>query len=49
MMMFVHKYINETQHTIRADGVIEDYCDGSHPLFSKEPNSIQIIAPYDEL
>ena len=49
----VHTQVNQSQHRIRADGVIEYYCDGSrfksHPLFSKEPNSIQIIAHYDEL
>ena len=49
----VRAQVNQSQHSIRADGVIENYCDGSrfksHPLFSKEPNSIQIIAHYDEL
>ncbi len=38
---------------IRSDGKIEDLCDGSlfheHPLFSKDPYGLQIIAYYDEV
>ena len=38
---------------VRSDGLIEDYCDGnrfkSHPLFSKDPRALQIIAFFDEL
>ena len=37
----------------RSDGLKEDYCDGTlfkqHPLFSKDPYALQLIAHYDEL
>ena len=38
------------QHT---NGVLEDYCDGSiykkHPLFSTNPNALQIMFYYDDV
>lgn len=38
---------------IHHDGTIEDFCDGSifreHPIFSTDPNALQIIAYYDEV
>ncbi len=38
---------------IRDGGLIEDFCDGSayknHPIFSKDPYALQIIAYFDEL
>ena len=37
----------------RSDGLLSDYCDGTafaaHPLFSKDPISLQIMIYYDEL
>lgn len=49
----VLQQINESSDHIRQDGLIEDFCDGaifqSHPLFSTDPKSLQIIAYYDEL
>ena len=38
---------------IRNDGIIEDFCDAAtfrnHPLFSQDPEALQIIGYYDEL
>ena len=38
---------------IRNDGIIEDFCDGAtfrnHPLFSQDPEALQIIGYFDEL
>ncbi len=38
---------------IRNDGVIEDFCDANvfknHPLFSRDPEALQIIGYFDEL
>ncbi len=38
---------------IRTDGIIEDFCDAAifknHPLFSQDPEALQIIAYFDEL
>ena len=38
---------------IRNDGIMEDFCDGatfkSHPLFSQDPEALQIIGYFDEL
>ena len=49
----VRQQIIEGHDRIRNDDTLEDYCDGSvyksHPLFSKEVESLQIIAHYDEL
>ena len=49
----VIEQIIQTPQRIRTDGQIEDFCDGtvfsSHPLFSKDPYALQIIAYYDEL
>jgi hypothetical protein len=37
----------------RKDGLITDYCDGYafslHPLFSRDPQALQIILYYDEV
>ena len=37
----------------RSDGLLEDFCDGQlverNPLFSTDPQALQIIAYYDEL
>lgn len=45
--------IEQTPNRIRSDGYIEDFCDGSlfrtHPLFSEYPDSLQILAYYDEV
>lgn len=48
--------LEEVEHTsqrIHKNGMIEDFCDGSlfskHPLFSTDPNALQIIGYYDEL
>ena len=42
----------ESPHN-RNDGLIEDFCDADlfkqHPLFSKDPFALQVIAHYDEL
>ena len=42
----------ESPHN-RNDGLIEDFCDAAlfkqHPLFSKDPFALQVIAHYDEL
>ena len=39
-------------HT-RSDGLLEDYCDGAqfkhHPLFCKQPKSLQIMLYFDEV
>ena len=49
----IRMQVNEGHLRVRADGMIEDYCDGllfkSHPLFSIDPCSIQVIAYYDEI
>ena len=38
---------------IRNDGIIEDFCDvaifKNHPLFSQDPEALQIIGYFDEL
>lgn len=38
---------------VHTDGLIEDFCDGTvfmnHPLFSRDPYALQIIAHYDEV
>lgn len=38
---------------IHTDDLIEDFCDGDrfhlHPIFSKDPHALQIVAYYDEL
>ncbi|KAK3754666.1 hypothetical protein QZH41_009115 [Actinostola sp. cb2023] len=38
---------------LRQDGLISDYCDGyafsQHPLFSRDPQALQIILYYDEV
>lgn len=45
--------IEESPNRIRSDGKIEDFCDGSlfreHPIFSKDPYALQILAYYDEV
>ena len=37
----------------RHDGVLRDFCDGEqfnkHPLFSQEPNALQIQLYYDDI
>jgi hypothetical protein len=42
---------HKRQH--KDDGLIEDICDGhlfkTHPLFSKDPNALQLLLYYDEL
>ena len=49
----VMQQIDESSDHIRQDGLIEDFCDTSifrsHPLFSADPTSLQIVAYYDEL
>lgn len=45
--------IDNCQQRIHCDGLIEDFCDGllfsEHPLFSRVPHALQVIAYYDEL
>lgn len=45
--------IEQCLNRMRSDGFIEDICDGSifhtHPLFSTQPNALQILAYYDEV
>ena len=45
--------IESFPNRISSDGLVHDFCDGnlyrSHPLFSNDKQSLQIIAFYDEL
>ena len=45
--------IENCPNRIHSDNIIEDFCDGTlfheHPLFSKDPYALQIIAYYDEV
>ena len=49
----VQNEINQCSKRIHSNGVLEDFCDGelfqSHPLFSQNPNALQIIAYFDEV
>jgi len=49
----VQEQIQQLPKRIHKDGRIEDFCDGTrfncHPLFSQNPNALQIVAHYDEL
>ena len=49
----VLEQIEQCPSRIRQDGILEDFCDGelfrTHPLFSKDPFALQIIAFCDEL
>ena len=52
-MIAVLEQIDECPQRIHNDELIEDYCDGvlfkQHPLFSRDPHALQVIAYFDEL
>ena len=49
----IQEQIQQLPNRFHKDGRIEDFCDGTrfnrHPLFSQNPNALQIVAHYDEL
>lgn len=49
----VLEQLEQTPNRVNYGGSIEDFCDGTrfsnHPLFSSDPQVIQILAYYDEL
>ena len=49
----VMEQVEQCQHRVRTDGIMEDVCDGKyfreHPLFSTDPLALQLITFYDEL
>jgi hypothetical protein len=49
----VIEHLETFRPRIHNDDIIEDFCDGStfrnHPLFSQDPEALQIIGYYDEL
>ena len=49
----IQEQLQKLPECIHQNGKIEDFCDGarfkSHPLFSKDPHALQVIAHYDEL
>ena len=49
----VQNEIDQCPKRIHSNGILEDFCDGelfhTHPLFSQNPNALQIIAYFDEV
>lgn len=49
----VQEQVQQLSKRRHKDGRIEDFCDATrfscHPLFSQDPNALQIVAHYDEL
>ncbi len=45
--------IEQSEYRVRKDGTLQDFCDGKlfrlHPVFSQDPQALQIIAFYDDL
>ena len=45
--------IEQCSKRIHTNDLIEDFCDGmvfkQHPLFSKDPHALQVVAYYDEV
>ena len=53
MYFILHSVLQVENPHLRQDGLISDYCDGyafsQHPLFSRDPQALQIILYYDEV
>ncbi len=52
-MCYMNSDIQVLRGHKRNDGLLADYCDGSsyrsHPLFSRCPEALQIMAYYDDV